>query len=88
MDSFACEWCYFVSFGVEIISKDIKKLIRNKNMITNNYKIQAYDSIMYGYFCIGFIDFLLKRKGWLDYTSLLSPNDYGKKDKILLKYFE
>ena len=57
-------------------------------MITNNYKIQAYDSILYGYFCIGFIDFLLKRKGWLDYTSLLSPNDYGKKDKILLKYFE
>ena len=42
---------YFVSFGAEHISKEIKKLIGNKN-ITNIYRIQANDSIMCGYLCI------------------------------------
>ena len=50
---------YFDNFGVEHIPKEIKKFIGNKNMITNIYRIQAYDSIC-GYFCIGFIDFMLK----------------------------
>ena len=58
---------YFDSFGVEHIPKEIRKLIKNKNTTTNIYTIQAYDSIMYGYFCIGFIDFMLKGKGLLDY---------------------
>ena len=57
-------------------------------MITNIYRIQAYDSIMCGYFCIGFIDFMLKGKSLLDYTNLFSPNDYEKNDKIILKYFQ
>ena len=83
---------YFDSFGVEHIPKEIKKFIGNKNIITNIYRIQAYDSIMCGYFCIGFIDFMLKGKSLLDYTNLLSPNDYEKNDKIILtlicmKYF-
>ena len=38
-------------------------------MVTNIYRIQAYDSIMCGYFCIGFIDFMLKSKSLLDYTN-------------------
>ena len=37
-----------------------------KNVIINVYIIQAYDSIMCGYFCIGFIDFMLKGKSLLD----------------------
>ena len=57
-------------------------------MVTNIYRIQAYDSIMCGYFCIGFIDFMLKGKSLLDYTNLFSPNDYEKNDKIILKYFQ
>ena len=40
------------------------------------------------YFCIGFIDFMLKGKSLLDYTNLFSPNDYEKNDKIKLKYFQ
>ena len=40
------------------------------------------------YFCGGFIDFMLKSKSLLDYTNLFSPNDYEKKDKIILKYFQ
>ena len=53
-----------------------RKFIGNKNTITNIYRIRAYDSIMCGYFCIGFIDFMLKRKILLEYTNLFSPNDY------------
>ena len=43
---------YFESFGVEHIPKEIRKFTENKNIITNIDRIQAYDSIMYGYFCI------------------------------------
>ena len=43
---------------------------------------------MCGYFCIGFIDFMLKGKSLLEYTNLSSPNHYEKNDKILLKYFQ
>ena len=70
------------------IPKEIKKFIGNKNIIRNIYRIQAYNSIIPGYFCIGFIDFLLNRKSLLDYTNLFSPNDYEKNDKIILKYFK
>ena len=79
---------YFDSFGVEHIAKEIIKIIGNKNVITNIYRIQAYDSIMCGYFCIGFIDFILKGKSLLEYTNLFSSNDYEKNDKIILKYFQ
>ena len=76
---------YFGSFLVEHISKEI---IGNKNTITNIYRIQAYYSIMCGYFCIAFIDFMLKGKSLLEYTNLFSPNKYKKNDKIILKYFQ
>ena len=49
--------------------------------------MQAYNSIMCGYFCIGFIDFMLKGKSLLDYTNLFSPNEHKKNDKKILKYF-
>ena len=54
------EVIYFDSFGVEYIPKEIKKFInflRNKNIKTNMFRIQDYNSIMCGYFCISFIDF-------------------------------
>ena len=60
---------YFVSFGVEHIPKHIRKFFGSKNIITNIYRIQAYDSIMCGYFCLGFIDFMLKGKSLLEYTN-------------------
>ena len=43
---------------------------------------------MRGYFCIGFIDFMLKGKNLLEYTNWYSPNDYEKNDKIILKYIQ
>ena len=50
--------------------------------------MQAYDSLMCEYLCIGFIDFMLKGKSSLDYTDLFSPNDYQRSDEIILKYFQ
>ena len=79
---------YFDSFGVEYIPKEMKKFRGNKNTITNIYRILAYDSVMCGYFCIGFIDFMLKGKSLLHYTNLFSPNDYERNDTTVLKYFQ
>ena len=61
---------YFDSFGVEHIPKEIKAFIKNKNIKTNIFRIQAYDSIMCGYFCIGFINFMLAGKTLTEYTNL------------------
>ena len=79
---------YFDSCGVDHNPKDIEKFTGNKNMTTTIFRIQAYDSVMFGYFCIGFIDFMLKGKSLLDHTNLFSPNRYKKSDKIILKYFQ
>ena len=43
---------------------------------------------MCGYFCIGFIDFMLKGKSLLDYTNSFFSNDYEKNDKIIVKLFQ
>ena len=60
---------------------------QNRNIKTNIFRIQAYDSIMCGYFCIAFIDFMFKDKSLTDYTNLFSPNDFRKNDDTILKYF-
>ena len=51
---------YFDSFGVERIPDENKKLMHRKFIITKIFRVQAYDSILYGYFCIGFFNFILK----------------------------
>ena len=67
---------YFDSFGEELIPKEVKKIIGNKSIKTNVFRIQAYHLIMCGYCCIGFIDFMLSGKTLTDFTSLFSPNDF------------
>ena len=57
-------------------------------MITNIFKIEAYDSIMCRYFCIGFIHFMLAVKKLTDYTNLFFPYDFKKNDNIILNYFK
>ena len=67
----------FHSFGVEYIPKQIKAFVnrplssalQNKNIKTNIFRIQSYDSIMCGYFCIGFIDFMFKGKTLTEFTN-------------------
>ena len=74
---------YFDSFGAEHIPKEIKKFIkgtiRNKNIIANIFRMQAYDSVMCVYFCIGFIDFMFKGNSLTDFTNLFSLNNFKKK---------
>ena len=80
---------YFDSFGVKHIPKEIKKFIGNKNIITNIYRIQAYDSIRCRYSCIEFINFMLKFKSlYKEYTTLFSPSEYENNEKMILKYFQ
>ena len=68
---------YFDRFGVEHIPKEIKAFISNKkNMKTNIFRIQAYDSIMSRYFGIGFINFMLAGKTLTDFTNLFSTNNF------------
>ena len=87
---------YFDSFGIEHIPKEINKFINNdmtkpsslKLIKSNIFRIQAYDSIMCGYFCIEFINYMLKGKKLLDYTNLFSPNDFKKNDRIIKRIFK
>ena len=63
----------FDFFGVEHIPNEIKAFINRLLSITTNiFKIQAYDSIMCGYFCIGFIDFMFAGKTLTEYTNFFN----------------
>ena len=76
---------YLIAFGVNIFQNKLKSLWE-KNIIAKMYRIQVYDSIMCGYFCIEFIDFMPKGKTSLDYANLFYPNKYEKNDIIILHY--
>ena len=82
------EVIYFDSFGVEHIPNEIKKFIGNKNITANIFRVQANNSVMCGYFCIGFIGFMLAGKKLIDYTDLFSPFDFNKNDSIILSHFK
>ena len=55
---------------------------------SNIFRIQAYDSILCGYFCIEFINYMLEGKTLLDYTNLFSPNDFKKNDRVIKRIFK
>ena len=82
------EVIYFDSFDVEHVPQEIKKFIGNKNIKANIFRVQVNNSVMCGYFCIGFIDFMLAGKTLTDYTALFSPYDFNKNDQIILCYFK
>ena len=86
---------------MEHFPEEINKLIRckelgsavglavgNKKIKASIFRIQAYDSIMCGYFCIKFINYMLKGKTLLDYTNLFSPNDFKKNDQVIKRIFK
>ena len=84
----ANEVIYFDSFGREHIPKEINKFINSNNIESNIFRIQAYDSIMCGYFCIEFINYMLKGKKLLDYTNLFSPNVFKENDQVIKRIFK
>ena len=71
---------YFESFGAEHIPRKIRKFIGNKSLITYICRMQGHDSVRCGCFCNGFIDFMLKDKGLLEYWNLFSPNGSKKNE--------
>ena len=78
---------YFDSFGVEYIPQEILEKIEhsslgNKNIKTSIFRIQDYNSIMCGYFCILFIEYMLNDKTLTDFTNLFSPCNFEKKMMI------
>ena len=79
---------YFDSFGIEHIPEEINKFIGNKKIKASIFRIQAYDSIMCGYFCIEFINYMLKGKKLLDYTNLFLPNDFKNNDQVIKRIFK
>ena len=81
------EITHFDSFGFEHVCKEIEKIFGYKNMKTKIFRIQSNDSIMCGYFCIGFIEFMFAGKTLIHFTSLFSPYDFEKNGNIILSYF-
>ena len=78
---------YLDSFGVESIPEEVRIFISNRNIKTNIFRIKAYDLILCGHFCIGFIDFMLAGKTLTEFTNLFSSNNFKKNDDIILNYF-
>ena len=82
---------YFVrktKLFVEHIPEEIKEFIGNKNIKANIFQIQANNSVMCGYVCIGFIYFMLAGKKLTDFTNFFSPHDFKNSDSIILLYFK
>ena len=71
--------------GSGLLLKGVSETIKDE---ANIFRIQAYGSVMCGYFCIRFVDFMLKGNSLTDFTNLFSPNNFKKrKVDIILNYF-
>ena len=73
---------------LNIIPEEIKEFIGIRNIKSNIFRVPANNSIMFGYFCIGFIDFMLAGKTLVNFTSMFSLHDFEKNDSIILKMNE
>ena len=79
---------YLDSFGIEYISQEVLNKIRDKSITHNIFRMKDNESVMWGFYCIAFIEYMLAGKTLLDCTKLFSANDYKKNDKIIYKYFK
>ena len=79
---------YFDSFGISYIYQKVLNKVTDKSITHNIFRIQDNESILCGFYCIAFIEYMLAGKTLLDYTNLFSPNDYRKNDKITYKCFK
>ena len=76
---------YFDSFGVEHIPKEIKEFVKSKKITANIFRIQRYNSVLFRYCRIGFIDFMFQGKTLTGFTNPFSPNNFEKNDDMILK---
>ena len=81
-------WYVLITLELNIFRKKLEKIIDNRNIGTSVFRVQAYDSIMCGYFCIGFTYFMLRGKRLLDYNNIFSSEIYERNDKTILKYLQ
>ena len=72
----------------KFINSDTTKLSSLKRIKSNIFRIQAYDSIVCGFFCMEFINYMFKGKTLLDNTNLFSPNDFKKNDRVIKRIFK
>ena len=79
---------YFDSFGNEYIPQEVLNKIKDKSITHNIFRVQNDDSIMCGFCCIAFIDYVIAGKNLLDYTNLYSVNDFKKSYNVIYKYFK
>ena len=73
------EIVYFDSFVIGNVPKEIEKFIGHRNIKTNIFRVQANNSIILGYVCMGFVDFMSADKTLIDFTSLFPRYDFEKK---------
>ena len=60
----------------------------NRNIKTSIFRIQDNNSIMCGYFCILFIEYMVNNNILTDFTNLFSPCNFEKNDDIITRYFQ
>ena len=70
-----------IFFVIEYIPQEVLNKIKDKTIIHNIFRIQDNRSIMCGFYCIVFVEYMLTGKPLLDYTNLFSVNDYKKNKK-------
>ena len=77
-----------IFFVIEYIPQEVLNKIKDKTIIHNIFRIQDNRSIMCGFYCIVFVEYMLTGKPLLDYTNLFSLNDYKKNEKTIYRYFK
>ena len=83
-----CKNIEIIILTVSELNMFLRKLKKHKIIKTNIFAMQSKNSIMYGYFCTGFIDFMFAGKTLIDFTSLFSSYDFEKNKNIILSYFK
>ena len=79
---------YFESYGFEYILQEVLNKIEDKSITQSIFRIQDDDSVICGFYCIAFKEYMFAGKKFLDCTNLFSPKDYKRKDKMIYKQFK
>ena len=78
---------YFDSFGIEHIPNEVIRFIGDRHIDSNIFRVQSKKSVLCGYFCIKFLEYMFAGKSLTDYTKLFSPTQFDKNDKKVLSMF-
>ena len=79
---------YFDSFAIEYIPQKVSIRIKDKSITHNIFRIQDNESIMCGFYCMVFIEYILTGKTLLGYIDVFCPNNCKNNDKIIYKHFK